>query len=144
MVTSRIWFTAAQKAELWERWKNGQSAAAISRALERKNKTGVERIVVLHGGIVPARRCCSSAGVRPYRRAGQNRKSLARTIDHAPNVNRPCDSRTKRRLGPCLYNTSNTWRVRSLAASEPVAIEQMRFNQLYFSELVSKYGVVRK
>ena len=43
MVTSRIWFTAAQKAELWERWKNGQSAAAISRALERKNKTGVER-----------------------------------------------------------------------------------------------------
>jgi hypothetical protein len=44
MVTSRIWFTAAQKAELWERWKSGQSAAAISRALERKNKTGVERI----------------------------------------------------------------------------------------------------
>ena len=44
MVTSRIWFTAAQKAELWERWKNGQSAAAISRALERRNKTGVERI----------------------------------------------------------------------------------------------------
>jgi hypothetical protein len=48
MVTSRIWFTAAQKAELWERWKNGQSAAAISRALERKNKTGVEGIVGLH------------------------------------------------------------------------------------------------
>jgi hypothetical protein len=56
MVTSRVWFTAAQKAELRERWKNGQSAAAISRALERKNKTGVERIVVLHGGIVPAPR----------------------------------------------------------------------------------------
>ena len=50
MGMSRIWFTAAQKAELWERWRNGQSAAAISRALERKNKTGVERIVVLHGG----------------------------------------------------------------------------------------------
>ena len=29
MVASRIWFTAAQKAELWERWKNGQSAAAM-------------------------------------------------------------------------------------------------------------------
>ena len=56
MVTSRIWFTAAQKAELWERWKNGQSAAAIARALERKNKTGVERIAVLHGGIGPAPR----------------------------------------------------------------------------------------
>jgi len=46
-VTSRVRFTAGQKAELWERWKNGQSAAAISRALERK-KTGVERIVVVH------------------------------------------------------------------------------------------------
>src|ERR1700722_18913069 len=56
MVTSRIRFTAAQKAELWERWKNGQNPAAISRALERKNKTGVERIVVVHGGIVPAPR----------------------------------------------------------------------------------------
>ena len=64
MVTSRIWFTAAQKAELWERWKNGQSAAAISRALERKNKTGVERIVVLHGGIVPAPRRRALAALR--------------------------------------------------------------------------------
>ena len=64
MVTSRIWFTAAQKAELWERWKNGQSAAAISRALERKNKTGVERIVVLDGGIVPAPRRRALAALR--------------------------------------------------------------------------------
>lgn len=32
MVTSRIWFTAKQKAGLWERWKNGQSVLAISRA----------------------------------------------------------------------------------------------------------------
>ena len=64
MVTSRIWFMAAQKAELWERWKNGQSAAAISRALERKNKTGVERIVVLHGGIGPAPRRRALAALR--------------------------------------------------------------------------------
>jgi hypothetical protein len=28
MVTSRIWFTAKQKTELWERWKNGQSVLA--------------------------------------------------------------------------------------------------------------------
>src|SRR5215475_14013347 len=32
MVTSRTWFTAKQKAELWERWKDGQSVLAISRA----------------------------------------------------------------------------------------------------------------
>ena len=64
MVTSRMWCTAAQKGELWERWKNGQSAAAISRALDRKNKTGVERIVVLHGGIVPAPRRRALAALR--------------------------------------------------------------------------------
>src|SRR3954447_3867717 len=54
MVTSRILFTAKQKDELWERWKNGQSVLAISRALERRNKTGVQRIVALNGGIAPA------------------------------------------------------------------------------------------
>ena len=43
MVTSRILFTAKQKDELWERWKNGQRVLAISRALERRNKTGVQR-----------------------------------------------------------------------------------------------------
>ena len=53
MVTSRIWFTPEQKTELWERWKQGHSISAISRALERRNKTGVQRIVALHGGIAP-------------------------------------------------------------------------------------------
>jgi hypothetical protein len=47
MVTSRIWFRATQKAELWERWKSGLSVAAISRALDRRNKTGVLRVVTL-------------------------------------------------------------------------------------------------
>jgi hypothetical protein len=28
MVTSRIWFTAVQKAELWKRWKNGRVSMA--------------------------------------------------------------------------------------------------------------------
>ena len=36
MVTSRVLFTAKQKDELWERWKNGQSVLAISRALEKR------------------------------------------------------------------------------------------------------------
>ncbi len=40
MVTSRLWFTAKQKSELWERWKNGQSVLAISQALERRNNRG--------------------------------------------------------------------------------------------------------
>ena len=79
MVTSRIWFTAAQKAELWERWKNGQSAVAIARALERKNKTGVERIAVLHGGIGPAPRRRAFAALRL-----EEREEISRGIAVCP------------------------------------------------------------
>ena len=64
MVTSRIWFTAKQKAELWERWKSGQGVLAISRALERRNKSGVQQIVAFHGGIAPAPRRRAVAALR--------------------------------------------------------------------------------
>jgi DNA invertase Pin-like site-specific DNA recombinase len=30
--TARIWFTPQKRAELWERWKNGQCVADIARA----------------------------------------------------------------------------------------------------------------
>src|SRR6186997_72905 len=94
MVTSRILFTAAQKAELWERWRNGQSAAAISRALERRNKTGVERIVVLNGGIVPARRRRALAALRLEEReeifrgiaVGRSIRQIARDLGRAPST----------------------------------------------------------
>ena len=94
MVTSRIWFTAAQKAELWERWKNGQSAAAISRALERKNKTGVERIVLLHGGIGPAPRRRALAALRFEEReeisrgiaVGRSIRQIAQGLGRAPST----------------------------------------------------------
>ena len=94
MVTSRIWFTAAQKAELWERWKNGQSAAAISRALERKNKTGVERIVVLHGGIGPTPRRRALAALRFEEReeisrgiaVGRSIRQIAPGLGRAPST----------------------------------------------------------
>ena len=36
---ARIRFTPRQRAELWERWKNGQCVADIARALERRNKS---------------------------------------------------------------------------------------------------------
>jgi hypothetical protein len=51
--TARIWFTPRQRAELWERWKNGQCVADIARALERRNKSGIYRILALNGGIAP-------------------------------------------------------------------------------------------
>jgi DNA-binding NarL/FixJ family response regulator len=94
MVTSRIWFSAAQKAELWERWKNGQSAAAISRALERRNNTGVQRIVAVHGGIAPAPRRRAVAALRLEEReeisrgiaAGRSVRRIARGLRRLPST----------------------------------------------------------
>jgi hypothetical protein len=53
---ARTRFTAKQKAELWERWKSGQCVADIARALERRNKSGVYRVLTVNGGIAPAPR----------------------------------------------------------------------------------------
>jgi transposase, IS30 family len=50
---ARTWFTPKQRAELWERWKRGQWVADIARALERRNKSGVYRVLALNGGIAP-------------------------------------------------------------------------------------------
>src|SRR5260370_182642 len=53
---ARTWFTPRQRAELWERWKSGQCVADIARALERRNKSGVYRVLAINGGIAPSRR----------------------------------------------------------------------------------------
>jgi hypothetical protein len=58
------WFTPKQKAELWERWKSGQWVADVARALERRNKSGVYRVLALNGGIAPAPRRRASVALR--------------------------------------------------------------------------------
>ncbi len=78
-MTSRVRFTAKQKAELRERWRNGQSAATISRALERRNKTGVQGIVAFHGGIAPAPRRRAAAALRL-----EEREEISRDIAVGP------------------------------------------------------------
>src|SRR5512132_1186966 len=110
MVTSRILFTAKQKDELWERWKNGQSVLAISRALERRNKTGVQRIVALNGGIAPAPRCRAVAALKLEEReeisrgiaAGRSVRRLATRSQTIAIDDKPGDS-TQRRFAdlPC-------------------------------------------
>jgi hypothetical protein len=61
---ARTWFTPKQKAELWERWKSGQCVADIARALERRNMSGVYRVLALNGGIAPAPRRRASVALR--------------------------------------------------------------------------------
>ena len=64
-------------AELWERWKNGQCVADIARALERRNKSGVYRILWLSmGGIAPEPR--RRASRKPLRL--EERREISRGI----------------------------------------------------------------
>ena len=63
-VHARTWFTPKQRAELWERWKNGQCVADIARGLERRNKSGIYRVLALSGGIAPLPRRRAARALR--------------------------------------------------------------------------------
>ena len=92
--TARIWFTARQKAELWERWKSGQCVADIARALGRRNKSGVYRILALDGGIAPIPRRRAVAALRLEEReeisrgiaAGRSVRWIARDLGRSPST----------------------------------------------------------
>jgi len=53
--THRHSLTAAEREALWERWKRGDSVAAIARALGR-TPSGVAHVLARSGGIAPAPR----------------------------------------------------------------------------------------
>jgi IS30 family transposase len=88
---ARIWFTPKQRAELWERWKAGQCVADIARALERRNKSGVYRVLALNGGIAPRPRRRAARALRLEEReeisrgiaAGCSMRQIARLLGRA-------------------------------------------------------------
>ena len=52
------WLSAQEKAELWRRWKAGETVAAISRAMGRSDGTLLSTVRA-QGGIAPRVRCRS-------------------------------------------------------------------------------------
>jgi hypothetical protein len=81
-------FTAAEKTELWDRWKRGESLKAIGRAFG-KESSFIYFLVAPHGGIRPAERrrsrlasCMSLSGRRRFgessRLIRRNQSSSAR------------------------------------------------------------------
>jgi len=91
---SRIWFTAKQRSELWERWKSGECVADIARSLGRRNKSGVYRILALNGGIAPAPRRRALLALRLEEReeisrgiaAGGSIRWIARGLGRSPST----------------------------------------------------------
>jgi hypothetical protein len=89
-------FTAAEKTELWDRWKRGESLKAIGRAFG-KPSSSIYFLVAPHGGIRPAQRRRSRLALTLAERevisrgvtAHQSVRSIARLLGRAPStVNR--------------------------------------------------------
>lgn len=92
--TARVRFTADQKAELWERWKGGQCVADIARALGRRNKSGVYRILAHDGGIAHLARQRAVGALRLEEReeisrgiaTGRSIRQIARDLGRSPST----------------------------------------------------------
>ena len=85
--------SAGQKAELWRRWKNGQSLSDIGRALG-KHAGSVHGVVASNGGIAPLARCRSRLALNLAEReeisrglaASVSMRQIAITIGRAPST----------------------------------------------------------
>jgi hypothetical protein len=109
---ARTWFTPKQKTELWERWRSGQCVADIARALERRNKSGIYRVLALNGGIAPAPRRRAAVALKLEEReeisrsiaAGWSIRRVAQDLGRLPST----VSREIRRNGGCsAYRASH-------------------------------------
>src|SRR5471032_1189494 len=97
-------FTAAEKTELWDRWKRGESLKAIGRAFG-KQSSSIYFLVAPHGGIRPAQRCRSRLALTLAERevisrgvtAHQSARSIARLLGRSPST----VSREMSRNGGC-------------------------------------------
>src|SRR5207344_3120873 len=132
---ARTWFTPKQKAELWERWKSGQCVADIARVLERRNKSGVYRVLALNGGIAPAPRRRASVALRLEEReeisrgsaAGWSIRRIAQGIGRSPST----VSREIKRNGGCsTYRASGADRHAWERALRPKACRLARHGAL--------------
>src|SRR5450432_3683992 len=86
-------FTAAEKTELWDRWKRGESLKAIGRAFG-KQSSSIYFLVALHGGIRPADRRRSRLALTLAERevisrgisAHQSARSIAKLLGRSPST----------------------------------------------------------
>src|SRR5258705_6455706 len=97
-------FTAAEKTELWDRWKRGESLKAIGRAFG-KPSSSIYFLLAPHGGIRPAQRRRSRLALTLAERevisrggtAHQSARSMAKLLGRAPST----VSREMSRNGGC-------------------------------------------
>ena len=83
-------FTAAEKTELWDRWKRGESTEGDQRAVRRSSS--IYFLVAPHGGFRPAERRCSRLALTLAEReeisrgvtARRSARSIAKLLGRSP------------------------------------------------------------
>ena len=87
---TRIYYTAADKALMWDRWQQGESLHAIARHFGRSHAS-IRGILARTGGIRPRQRCRSRLALALAEReeisrgvaAGQSIRAMAAALDRA-------------------------------------------------------------
>lgn len=111
-MTRRRWtgWTAAQHHELWQRWQQGETLSAISRALVKQTGS-IHHALAVHGGIAPparrrAARVLSLAereGISRGLAAGHTVRAIGRSLGRAPST---ISREIQRHGGPCAYRAT--------------------------------------
>ena len=89
----RIYYSDAQKAQMWDRWQKGDSTHAIARLFDRGHSS-VQRVLGETGGIRPPEKKRSKLALRLSERedisrgvvAGQSIRSIASALGRAPST----------------------------------------------------------
>jgi len=87
------WLSAQEKAELWRRWKAGETISAMTRAMGRSHLTLLGAVRV-HGGVAPRKPCRSRLALTFAEReeisrglmAQQSIRQIARHLGRAPST----------------------------------------------------------
>jgi len=89
----RIYYSARQRALIWERWRKGETLHPIARLFDRYHSS-IQRIVAESGGIRPTERRRSRSALTLIEReeisrgvvAGKSMRAIAATLARAPST----------------------------------------------------------
>jgi hypothetical protein len=61
----RIYYSSAQRSEIWDRWQAGESMSSIGRRFDRESSS-VFSVISPTGGIRPPAPATSQGGAQPF------------------------------------------------------------------------------
>ena len=126
----RIPITAAEKSELWQRWKKGESLSEIGRAFKRHAAT-IFAIVRTHGGYYP------------YQRKRSPRHLSFKAVSCKCSAGRSC---LREHLQETVLNNQDLLTIKQLVAETPAVREsQLRWwifhqDKFNFGHVIVKIG----